>query len=64
MSRGTVLALRVPDAKAAQLRVDAARWGLKTSTLLRRYLALGERAHREAQARAAAAGRTPPGRTA
>ncbi|MGP8074933.1 MAG: hypothetical protein ACLP74_07990 [Thermoplasmata archaeon] len=54
----------MPDAKAAQLRVDAARWGLKTSTLLRRYLALGERAHREAQARAAAAGRTPPGRTA
>jgi len=59
MSRGKVLALRVPDAKAAELRADAARWGLKPSTLLRRYLALGERAHREAQARAASTTRTP-----
>jgi len=59
MSRGTVLALRVPDAKATELRADAARWGLKPSTLLRRYLALGERAHREAQAQASAEGRTP-----
>jgi hypothetical protein len=57
---GTTLALRVPDAKAAELHAATARWGLKPSELLRRYLALGERAHHEAQTRPAAAGGTPP----